>query len=59
MAEVKFENPEFKPKTFWSRPEGTTGAIFGLAILAGLGYLFVTYLPAILALAQSTLYRLG
>lgn len=56
MAEVKFENPEFKPKTFWSRPEGTTGAIFGLAILAGLGYVFVTYLPQILALAQSTLY---
>ncbi len=38
-----------KQKSFWSRPEGTTGAIFLLAILGALGYGLVTYSAAILA----------
>ncbi len=36
-------NSEFKPKSFWSRPEGTTGAIFLLGILGGLGYVLFKY----------------
>ena len=32
----------FKPKSFWKRPEGTTGTIVGLGILAGLGFLIFT-----------------
>jgi predicted nucleic acid-binding Zn-ribbon protein len=56
MAEVPFQNSEFKPKSFWSRPEGTTGAIFMIAILGLLGYAFVTFLPALIALAANTLY---
>lgn len=48
--------PNFEKKSFWKRPEGVTGAIFMLAVLGGLGYLFVTFLPAILALAANTLY---
>ena len=55
MADVKFENPEFKPKSFWSRPEGTTGAIFGLAILAGVGYLIASNITFLIGLAANTL----
>lgn len=33
------ENQNSKVKSFWQRPEGVTGAIFGLAILGGAVYL--------------------
>lgn len=46
---------EIKPKSFWKRPEGKTGTIFGLGLL-GLGaYGLVIALPAILAFAQTVL----
>ncbi len=47
---------EFKPKSFWKRPEGKTGMVFGFAILAGLGFLAATYMTTIVALAANTLY---
>ncbi len=47
---------EFKPKSFWKRPEGKTGVIFGVAILAGLGFIAATYMTTIIALAANTLY---
>lgn len=57
MADTpQFQNPEFKPKSFWRRPEGVTGTIFLIALLAGAGFLFVTFLPALIVLAQNTLY---
>ncbi|MDA7625719.1 hypothetical protein N8684_00495, partial [bacterium] len=34
--------PQFKKKSFWQRPEGITGTIFLLAILAGVGFLAVS-----------------
>ena len=46
MADIQFQG-EAKPKSFWKRPEGVVGAIFMLAILAGLGILFATYLPGL------------
>lgn len=46
MADFKDPN---KPKSFWSRPEGTTGAIFLLAVLGLVGYTVVTYSSAIIA----------
>ena len=49
------ENSDFKPKSFWSRPEGTTGAIFLLGILGGAGYLLYTNSAAILAFLGQTL----
>jgi predicted nucleic acid-binding Zn-ribbon protein len=52
---MALENPEFKPKSFWSRPEGTTGAIFGLAILAGVGYLIASNITFLIGLAANTL----
>ncbi len=47
---------EFKPKSFWSRPEGKTGMIFGIGILAAIGFAVASFLPAIIALAANTLY---
>jgi phage shock protein A len=46
---------EFKPKSFWSRPEGTTGAIVLTAAIAGLGYIFYTSSAAILSFLGTTL----
>lgn len=44
-----------KPKSFWGRPEGRTGLIFLLAVLAGLGFLLVTFLPQILLFTKTLL----
>lgn len=44
-----------KPKSFWGRPEGKTGLFFMLAVLAGLGFVLVKYLPQIVAFASSLL----
>ena len=49
------ENTDFKPKSFWSRPEGTTGALFLLRILGGAGYLLFKYSAALLAFLGNTL----
>ncbi len=48
--------PEFKSKSFWKRPEGKTGMVFGIAILAGLGFIAATYMTTLVALAANTLY---
>jgi peptidyl-tRNA hydrolase len=47
---------EVKPKSFWKRPEGVTGMIFLAALIIGGGFLLVTGLPALIGLAQNTLY---
>lgn len=44
-----------KTKSFWGRPEGKTGLLFMLAILAGIGYVLLKFLPQILAFASSLL----
>ena len=49
----------FKPKTFWKRPEGVTGAIFLAALVGGGGFLLVQALPAIVALTSNVLYLSG
>ncbi len=48
-------NTEFKPKSFWSRPEGTTGAIFLLGLVGGAGWLLFKNSAAILGLLGSTI----
>lgn len=55
MSVPDFSGQLAKPKSFWGRPEGKTGLLFLLAILGGLGYLFVKYLPQILAFASNLL----
>ena len=46
---------EIKPKSFWKRPEGKTGTLFGIALLAGLGYGLFVALPFIIGLLQNTI----
>jgi len=48
-----------KPKSFWNKPEGVTGAIFLLGLILGAGYLVSTFLGGIIALASSTAGTLG
>jgi hypothetical protein len=53
---TNFEPPQTKPKSFWKRPEGATGTVFLIAVLAALGFVVVNFLPAIIALASNVLY---
>lgn len=53
------EFKELKTKSFWERPEGVTGLIFLLAMIAGGGFLLYSYLPTLIALAENTLYLSG
>jgi hypothetical protein len=47
---------EFKPKSFWQRPEGVTGMIFLAGIVLGGGYLIASNIAWLVALAANTLY---
>ncbi len=53
---IQFEDKAAKSRSFWKRPEGVTGTIFLLALLAGGGYLLYLFLPALIALASNILY---
>lgn len=53
------ENTDFKPKSFWSRPEGTTGALFLAAIVGGLGYLVLSNLTWLIQAASGLLGLVG
>ncbi len=46
---------QFKPKSFWQRPEGVTGLIFLAALVIGGGYLFALALPWLVSLTQSAI----
>ncbi|MGB1242088.1 MAG: hypothetical protein ACPG49_06185, partial [Chitinophagales bacterium] len=46
---------EIKAKSFWKRPEGKTGALFGAAILGAGAYGLFIFLPTIIALLQNTI----
>jgi len=52
------DTTDFKPKSFWEKPEGTTGMIFALAGLFGGGYLLFIFLPTLIVLLQNTLYAI-
>lgn len=49
-----FENSG-KPKSFWKKPEGVTGALFLIAAVAGIGFVLATNLSAILAFVSTML----
>lgn len=44
----------FKPKTFWQKPEGKTGTVFLIAIIAALGYTLFAFSGAILTMLGNT-----
>lgn len=46
---------EFKPKSFWKKPEGITGAIFLLALVLGGGILVTSFFGAIAAFLSTTI----
>jgi len=46
---------EFKPKSFWKRPEGTLGALVLIALVGGAGYLLFTNMAAITAFMGNVL----
>lgn len=56
MASANYEPPQMKPKSFWKRPEGVTGTIFLIGILAGLGYLLYLAIPVLIPLVSNILY---
>jgi phage shock protein A len=49
-----FPNTEIKPKSFWQRPEGKTGAFFLILMLAGVGFLLFQFSAVILAMLANT-----
>ncbi len=48
----------YKPKSFWQKPEGTTGSIFAVALLAALGMGLYIILPTLIELMQNTIYAI-
>ncbi len=44
-----------KRKSFWGKPEGTAGMIFGIGILGGLAYLGVTFSAAIISFVSTAI----
>jgi hypothetical protein len=53
------EVQEFKPKSFWQRPEGVTGTLVIGGILIGGGFLLYQALPYLITLASNLLYLSG
>ena len=53
------QNENFKPKSFWKRPEGVTGALFLAGLVAGGGYILYQAMPFLLNLGQNLLALSG
>jgi hypothetical protein len=56
ITPVSTPSMDFKPKSFWEKPEGVTGMIFMAGIVLGGGYLLYKALPYLITLAANTLY---
>lgn len=50
---------EFKPKSFWKKPEGKTGALVLAGLAVGLGFLLVPNIAALLALVLNNVLALA
>ena len=55
MADISNMDNAFKPKSFWQKPEGVTGALFLTGVLGGLGFLLYKFSGPLLAFASNTL----
>lgn len=53
---ISFDPGNSPSKSFWKKPEGITGLLFLLALVAGGGFLLVSALPALVVLTQNVLY---
>ncbi len=47
-----------QPKSFWKKPEGTTGALVLAIFVVGGGYLLWTLLPTLITLLENTVYAI-
>lgn len=56
MNELDNMNEKFSPKSFWERPEGTTGMVVGIGAILGGGYLLYKALPYVITLLENTIY---
>jgi phage shock protein A len=56
MSDITPMTGSFKPKGFWQRPEGITGALFLGGILLAGGWFVATNIDKIIALTQNMLY---
>lgn len=46
----------YKPKSFWERPEGVAGQIFGVALIGAAGFALYKALPYIITLLENAIY---
>lgn len=53
------DGKDFKPKSFWEKPEGTTGMVFGVAILGGLAFVGYQFMEQLILLSENMLYLGG
>lgn len=53
------ENEEFKPKSFWEKPEGKTGMLFNAALLVAGGYGLFLALPFMIVMMRNTITAIG
>jgi predicted nucleic acid-binding Zn-ribbon protein len=56
ITPISTPSGDFKPKTFWQKPEGVTGLIFMSGIVLGGGYLLYKALPYLISLTSNLLY---
>ena len=49
-----YPSSDFKPKTFWQRPEGTTGLVFLIGILGAAGYFIYKFGHVIVTMLTNT-----
>ncbi len=49
----------YKPKSFWERPEGTTGMLFAAGVVGAAGYLLYKILPFINVILENTIYSIA
>jgi len=60
MADLNhIDTDSFKQKSFWKRPEGVTGTVFLVALIAGGGFLLFKFLPLLVSLAGNILALTG
>lgn len=52
---ANFPNTEFKPKSFWQKPEGATGTVFLVGIMGAIGYLLFKFSGVILGMLTNTI----
>jgi hypothetical protein len=56
ITPVSTPNMEFKPKSFWQKPEGVTGTLFLAGIAAVIFYFWGSIVPFVMSTVQNTLW---